>query len=111
MRRVNLEAFRKRGYAVFDIPPDPYPNDPVETKSFFDIYAVDAGVRVNAPQERGVKHVWQANIGNVQAGSSYEATRFMRLDAAADESRRCFRHQRCLLWIIFRDKRTVTMKK
>src|SRR5205823_8565080 len=83
---VDLEAFRQRGYAVFDLPPGPQSNDPVETKSLLDIDSADAGMRVHAPQERGMKHVRQANIADVHAVSSNEATRFIWLDAAADES-------------------------
>jgi hypothetical protein len=51
---VDLEAFRKRGYSSFDLPPGPYANDSVETKSILNIDAEDARVRVDAPDESGM---------------------------------------------------------
>jgi hypothetical protein len=83
---VDLEAFRKWGYSAFDLPPGPHSDDTVETKSFFDIHVADAGVGVSAAQEGGMKRVRQANIADVHAVSSKEATRFIWFDAAADES-------------------------
>jgi hypothetical protein len=83
---MDLEAFRKRGYTAFDVPSGPHSDNSVETKSFRDIYALDARVGVHAPQNRRMKHVRQANVGNVHTAAVNEAIGFIRFDAAADIS-------------------------
>jgi len=80
---INNNVALLKAARVFDVP---VVLSTVETKSFFDIYATDSGVSVSAAQEGGMKHVWQANIADVHAVSSNEATRFIWFDAAADKS-------------------------
>jgi hypothetical protein len=41
---------------------------------------------MNAPQQSGMEHVRQADIANIHSAARKEAARFIRFDAAPDES-------------------------
>jgi hypothetical protein len=83
---MNLEAPRERRNSPLDVTASPNSNNTVETKSFRDVHGANARVRVGTSQKSGMKCVGEANIGDVRAGSSNKAARFIGFDAAADES-------------------------
>jgi hypothetical protein len=75
---MDLEAFWKRRYSAFDVTPGPHADNSVEAKSCRDVNALDARMGVQAPQDRRMEHVGQADVRDVHTAAVNEALGFVR---------------------------------
>ena len=77
--RMNFEALREQSDSILDVTAGPSSGNTIESEGLLDINTADERVGMSAAHDRGMQHVWKANIAHVDAASGKKATRLMGL--------------------------------